>query len=379
MAYPAGVVSRAAWYKIASAVGLAALVGSLFLLPRESLFSPIYSATNSELDLAVVDGITKADNGTAVPSGIHRGAIVPHHLVASEAVALGVKAVVSASPKVVMVISPDHFGKCPKLLCTSYGSYKTFFGDIAISQNDVKRLLSHEDIAAESDLFTNEHGVYSIVPFIKHYLPDVLVVPVAISQRGIGNEQSRTKFLAVMDKLAKRNSVAFLVSSDFSHYLPIDEASANDKKTQNAFCAGDSQAILGLNNPNQSDCPLCLWIAEQLAKDNGFWNPVAIWHSNSAELLGDTSVKETTSHFVFVLSANPSEKQCEYPIAEKPTKILFVGNMSFDRSIRKIKQQQDTKRRIGSRPPGSSGAKPDRTSFSAHSIFEKSPAKKEKA
>lgn len=334
------MVSRAARYKIIPAVGLVVVAGLFFLLPRENVLSSVYSATNSELDLAVVDGITKADNNSSIPDGVHRAAIVPHHLVASEAVALGVKAIVSSSPKVIIVISPDHFGKCPKLLCMSYGSYKTFFGDVVISENDIKQLLSHEDIAAESDLFTGEHGVYSIVPFIKHYLPDVSIVPIAVSQQGVGDEQSRAEFLAMLDKLAERNDVAFLISSDFSHYLPLDEASENDKQTQDVFCAGNGEAILNLDNPSQSDCPLCLWIVEQVAKENGFWNPVAIWHSNSGGLLGDTSVKETTSHFVFVLSTNPPREQCEYPIAEKPIKILFVGDMSFDRYIRQISAQR---------------------------------------
>ena len=46
-----------------------------------------------------------------------------------------------------------------------------------------------------------------------------------------------------------------------------------DRKTQNSFCSGNSQEILNLHNPNQSDCPLCLWILEQEAKELGFWNP----------------------------------------------------------------------------------------------------------
>jgi AmmeMemoRadiSam system protein B len=333
------MVSRVTWHKIAPVIGLtlvAGVAGLFFLLPRKNISSPIYSATSDKIDLAVVDGITKLEKNIFIPSGLYRAAIVPHHLIVPEAIALGVKVVAAVPPRIIFVISPDHFGKCPKLLCTSYGSYKTFFGDVAISKDFVKQLLSYEEIVAESDLFTDEHGVYSVVPFIKHYLPNTSVVPIAVSQRGVGDEQSRTRFFEMIDKLAKRNSVAFLVSSDFSHYLPLKEANTNDKQTQNIFCAGNSKAILDLKNPSQSDCPLCLWILAQTAKNNGFWNPTAIWHSNSSEILNDINVKETTSHFVFVLSSNSTEKQCERLITEKQKKILFVGDMLFDRYIRQI-------------------------------------------
>ncbi len=336
MAYSSRVVSRIARYKIVSVFRAIVLTGVFLVVIQQNNAYPIYSATSNDLDLAVVDGITKADKNHVLPNGVYRATVVPHHLVASEAVALGVKAIASSSPRVVVVISPDHFGQCGELLCTSHGSYRTFFGDVAISENDVKQLLSHENIVAESDLFTDEHGIYSIAPFIKHYLPDVSIVPIVVSQRGIGNKQSRTNVIAALDKLAERNDVAFVISSDFSHYLPLAEANENDRVTQAAFCSGNSEEMLNLDNPSQSDCPLCLWIAGQLAKKNGFWNPVAVWHSNSAELLNNTSVEETTSHFIFILGDLSSGRQCEYPIEERVVKILFVGDMSFDRYIRQI-------------------------------------------
>jgi poly-gamma-glutamate synthesis protein (capsule biosynthesis protein) len=299
------MVSTTAWYKITSLilVGLALVV----LLPKHPV-EETYSATNHELDIAVVEGISKADKSSMLSKA--RAAVVPHHLVASEAVALGVKAVSLSHPKLIVVISPDHYGKCSKLLCTTYGKYKTFFGDVTISKNAVSDLLSDKDIVAESDLFVDEHGVYSIVPFIKHYAPDARIVPIAVSQKGRGDDASRQKILSLLGRLIKDNDTALIISSDFSHYLPLEEAERMDKKTQSSFCSGNSQELLDLQNPSQSDCPLCLWVLYEEAIKYGFWNPSLLWHSNSANLLHDITVKETTSHFTFVLG-NTSTSSCK--------------------------------------------------------------------
>jgi poly-gamma-glutamate synthesis protein (capsule biosynthesis protein) len=107
-----------------------------------------------------------------------------------------------------------------------------------------------------------------------------------------------------------KNGAVLIVSTDFSHYLPLDQAKELDKKTQGALCAGDSGAILSLKNPSQSDCPLCLWILEQEARSLGFWNPFILAHTNSAELLNNLAVKETTSHFAIMFSSDPKMQKC---------------------------------------------------------------------
>ena len=188
---------------------------------------------------------------------------------------------------------------------TTQGSYHTFFGNAGISEPDVAELLRHTDFVASSDLFTEEHGVYSIVPFIKHYLPDAKIVPIAVSY-GRGNEKERADMVSALRTLLQKKDVALVISSDFSHYLALAEADAMDRQTQTTFCSGSSDEILHLRNPDQSDCPLCLWLLRQEAELGGFWNPTLLWHSNSATLLGDATVKSTTSHFAFALSDAPA-------------------------------------------------------------------------
>lgn len=271
----------------------------------------IYSATDEALDLAVIDGILEADKSFSQKNkGSIRAVVVPHHLVASKSIALGIKALSSSTPRIIVVISPDHYARCPKLLCITKGSYKSFFGKTSISEKDVTQLEKFSNIVADSELFTGEHGVYTIVPFIKHYIPDAQIIPIALSQKGRGSEQSRAEIIKLLKPLLFKNDVALVISSDFSHYLSLVESNEMDIKTQNSFCSGNSQEILSLQNPSQSDCPLCLWVLIQEAKELGFWNPLLVAHTNSADLMNDKTVKETTSHFVFVLSTVPSLTGC---------------------------------------------------------------------
>ena len=268
----------------------------------------IYSATNNTLDLAVLDGIMQADRDskTKFSSSFVKAVVVPHHLVASKSIALGIKALVPLDPKLIIILSPDHFFHCPKLLCTSAGSYKTFFGDTYISDKDVGELEKDSDIVADSTLFTGEHGIFAVVPFVKYYMPDAKIIPIAISQKGRGSEISRANILKLLKPFLENKDVGLVISSDFSHYLPLIESNNMDTKTQNSFCSGNVEEILNLKNPSQSDCPLCLWIMEQEAKELGFWNPNLVAHTNSANLLHDTSFDKTTSHFTFTLSSEKS-------------------------------------------------------------------------
>ncbi|MDP7454913.1 MAG: hypothetical protein QF809_05240, partial [Candidatus Peribacteraceae bacterium] len=108
-------------------VGLA-LIGSIIILclifsSRTVVKSPsqIYSASADDLDLAVLDGIVGADKNFQQVTAT-KAVVVPHHLVASKSIALGVKALTSSTSKIVIVISPDHYARCPTLLCTTKGS-----------------------------------------------------------------------------------------------------------------------------------------------------------------------------------------------------------------------------------------------------------------
>lgn len=310
------MVPTSPWNKIVIiGVSLTSLLFLHALWNRPQPDLPRYAAQNEGIDLAVVDGITKA-NAQPLPQRPIRAVIVPHHLIATQAIALGVRALTPLNPRLIVLISPDHFGKCSKIVCTTRGTFSTFFGEVTVNDQAVRALLTHKDIVATSELFKNEHGIYSITPYISHYIPEAQILPIVVSQKGVFNKEIRADITNAISEVLKPNDVALVVSSDFSHYLPLTESNTMDEKTTRTFCAGSPDELLTLNNPSQSDCPMCLWIMHEQAVRGNFWHPSIIWHSNSANLLKDTSVKETTSHFTYIFSNDPSDTQCRLPISD---------------------------------------------------------------
>jgi AmmeMemoRadiSam system protein B len=273
--------------------------------------APLYSATNPQLDLAVVQGIA-AEEKIRTPSmrGISRAVIVPHHLVVPESIARGVREVSRTHPRIVVVVSPDHYKKCHTVLCTTYGSFTSFFGVVHSNRKIVQEILLHTRIASQSDLFTTEHGVYSIVPFIAHYISGAEIVPITLSIRNTETEEERRELVEIFTELLASPDIVLVVSSDFSHYLPLAESNIKDNATIDTLCSADVERTRKLQSPEQSDCPLCLWVAESVAQAHGYWNPVFLTHTNAAEVLHDVSAQETTSHFTIAIQDEKNPTEC---------------------------------------------------------------------
>lgn len=294
------------------------IVGGLCVLGVVSLFvlrytsSPYYTIHDAALDGAVVSGITSLERSSR-PLDTHKGRIVvvPHHLVAHEVIAEGIARIAKTQPQArrFIVLSPDHYKRCPEFACTSYGSFGTFFGDIPIDAPSVQRLLT-SGVFAQSDLFSKEHGIYSVVPFIRHYVPEASVIPVVVSIDESKLSAQRIALASILESLLLDTRTVLVLSTDFSHYLPLLDAQMMDLDTQTALCARRLEYIKRLRNPQQSDCPTCLWLATTLAAGHETPHPYFFAHTNSATLLNDSTVKETTSHFGIMYTPERDSASC---------------------------------------------------------------------
>jgi poly-gamma-glutamate synthesis protein (capsule biosynthesis protein) len=152
------------------------------------------------------------------------------------------------------------------------------------------------------ELFEQEHGITAVLPFIAHFLPNTPVIPLVITQKLPWHDHAqelRQLIRSLMDE-----DTVLVISSDFSHYLPLDEADAQDELTAQALFSNDLDTIAALKNPSQSDCPGCLWLAVAIANDLHAFTPSTLLHTNSARLLNDPTVRETTSHFAIAFYQN---------------------------------------------------------------------------
>ncbi len=309
MARTSSMVPRALGWAVALALGATAV--SVFRDPEPAPVPPPSRAVAHEQRVFTYGGdaeryaelqgvkLFEARHDTLL-RGDTRIVVVPHHLVASEAIALGIHALrAEQSERVtVLLVTPDHFSACPTWVCTATGTFRTQFGDVPTDDGAVKKLAQESIVTVQPSLFDGEHGVHAVTPFVARYLPGARIVPIALAQHGTPPRAVRDALRASVRALFEASTTTLLVvSSDFSHYLPLKEADARDKETTAALCAGTSDDLLALINPSQSDCPLCLWLARELA-NAAHAQPSILWHSNSATLLKGAHASETTSHFV---------------------------------------------------------------------------------
>ncbi|MFA6523503.1 MAG: AmmeMemoRadiSam system protein B [Candidatus Peribacteraceae bacterium] len=295
------------------------IAASLVLLAgcgRADAFVTIPDAYDSPQQF--LSGIYRADRSVTPSAGYRiRAAIVPHHLTASETIAAGIRMLSKQKISRIVLLSPDHFAACPTLLCTMRGSFRTQLGTV-----ETDSVIPDSPLVTSSpSLFRKEHGITGVLPFLAHYEPGVKIVPLVLS-----TSKPWRDALPVLEPLLTGDTV-LVVSSDFSHYLPLEEADVSDEATAKTLFAKDFDGIARLRIPAQSDCPGCLWLLANVADRGDFFNPSVIRHTNSARILNEPDVKETTSHFAMVFYENAKLSG---------TDAAFAGDVTVTRAEGKV-------------------------------------------
>jgi len=276
--------------------------------------NPIFYSNTYDAVQPFMEGIYTADKTIDAPKDYKiRALIVPHHLTATTTIASGFKMLEHQKFSKILLLTPDHFNNCPKIACTVNGIFKTIFGEVRSSPDTFKKLLSSDIIVSSPDLFKNEHGIYGVLPYISDYFPNVTVTPLVLSQRIPWESQRDELLLAIEDQMD--SDTILVLSSDFSHYLSLSKADEMDEKTAQMIFSKDLNGIAKLENPSQSDCPNCLWLLGSIADKENFYNPSVILHTNSARILNDEKIPETTSHFSMVWYENNSLNQTDLAVA----------------------------------------------------------------
>lgn len=245
-----------------------------------------------------MSGLYRAAQHSFEVQGRIRAVIVPHHLTATETIASGIEALRGQMFSKVVLLSPDHFYKCPTVLCTVNATYQTPFGAVHATTNTIDVLERSPLVTDDPGLFENEHGIYAVLPYLKSEFPNVEVTPLAMRQTPDWESDKST----IADLLASvvDDQTVLIVSSDFSHYLTLAQAESEDARTSSTIMSVDLDGIAALNNADQSDCPGCVWALAALAERRGFAHPAIVMHTNSAEILDTPDLRETTSHFSMV-------------------------------------------------------------------------------
>ncbi|MBN2714744.1 MAG: AmmeMemoRadiSam system protein B [Deltaproteobacteria bacterium] len=127
---------------------------------------------------------------------------------------------------VVMALSHRRMSRTISLL--DRDAYQTPLGALPIDGASVRRLAREYPgiFAADSNMFEQEHSLEVQLPFIQVALPDVKIIPMIVATP---DEKLLAEAGAVLfDMFGAFKDVAFVISSDLSHFFPYDVAREYD-------------------------------------------------------------------------------------------------------------------------------------------------------
>jgi AmmeMemoRadiSam system protein B len=221
------------------------------------------------------------------------GLAVPHHLLAADLIAKALAMAAGQRYRRIIVISPDHFSRSSTCAAVTRRDFETILGPLTVDRAAVDILLTNS-LITESALFSHEHGVRAVLPFIAHYFAETEVVPVVL---GKGCRHADWDSLAQTLASIITSDTLLIQSTDYSHYLAVDQAGQRDMETMDILMNGDPLGVFTLIEPDHLDSRACQYLQLLLQKTVFGASPAIIAHRNSSDYTLD-DVAGTTSYIV---------------------------------------------------------------------------------
>ena len=268
-------------------------------------------------------------NARANPLPCATGAIVPHHLLAIDVIAKVFRALASNPYRTIIILTPDHFFASPARAATTTRDFESPFGRVRTASELSEGLIEEGLVADAPTLFRREHGIHAVLPFIAKLFPNARVLPLALS---IGMDDLGVA--ALTERLAPllTDDVLVLLSSDFSHYLPLEQAAARDQETLNLLAAGDTHGLGRLVQPDHVDSRAGLLVQHRLLAASGA-QLVVLQNKNSQQCF-EERLLSTTSYVGAVYNETGGSCGTGRPVAD----LCFGGDFFTGRDLTSVVQ-----------------------------------------
>jgi len=246
--------------------------------------------------------------------------VVNQHILAAHLIAQ--QFALSADPKVktVVLITQNNWSAGLAPIITSRYSWKTPLGDIKPASELVDTLINKKLASEEEEIFTTEHGITGIIPYVANSFPNATVIPLVIRD---GTSDELVDALA--SELSKLNlsTTAIIGTIDMSHYLPKYIADAHDRLTVQSIKEFDYSTLPRLDIDTVPTLRTIMKVAEN-AHEKSFVQTGGI---NSADIVNDPELLSTTSYITGYFASGNTEN------ATGTIHMLFVGDIMLDRGV----------------------------------------------
>jgi AmmeMemoRadiSam system protein B len=226
------------------------------------------------------------------------GLTVPHHLLAADLIADACNRVAGQGYERIIILSPDHYARSRTPFAVARRDFQTVLGPVGIDAAAVAQVLQNNAVSA-SNLFSHEHGVQALLPFVVHHFPQARIIALAIR-----NTAKQPDWDALAETLAPLVTPQTLIiqSTDFSHYLSAAQARSKDQETLRILSGGEPEGVLGLREPEHLDSKAAQYLQLRLQRRIFQARPTVFANRNSQEYTTGPLAK-TTSYIVQLYSA----------------------------------------------------------------------------
>jgi AmmeMemoRadiSam system protein B len=141
-------------------------------------------------------------------------------------------------PTSVLVLGVNHHGLGAPAALSSV-EWETPLGPVP-SDPDLARALAHGPIERDERAHAQEHSIEVELPFLQYVLPHPRVVELSVSFGTLG---FLAEVGAVVGRAVAGRDVLLVASTDFSHYLPAEEARRLDRLAIEAILDRSAEAL----------------------------------------------------------------------------------------------------------------------------------------
>ena len=222
-----------------------------------------------------------------------KGGLIPHHTLPGALLSRFFRELSKQDPTTVIIIGPNHPDAGSFRVLTSGAPWETPFGRIESDEAKVAMILDLPIAGTDEEILSMEHSIAGVLPFVKYFLPDTKVVPIAVDSR-----LTRTDIRLLSEAIARMSDgrTVVLAAVDFSHYLPARVAEEKDRETGPLLRGFRTEEILRLGN-DHVDSPTSVVVFLETMRKLGAMDMDLLANTNSGRLLSNDRAPSTSYFF----------------------------------------------------------------------------------
>lgn len=218
-------------------------------------------------------------------------AVAPHagYAYSGMAAAYAYKALAEdRKPKNIIIIGPNHTGTGAPVAIYPEGEWRTPMGSVRIN-NKISEKLSKGPLMLDERAHEYEHSAEVQIPLLQYvYNHEFSIVPICAMDQSLELMQELGGMLA---KVLNPKTDIVIASTDFSHYVPQEQAYENDMRAISEIKNLDAEALY--DTLEEYDISMCgpggVVAAMTYAKLNGAKGAELLKYMTSGDTTGDKS------------------------------------------------------------------------------------------